>query len=70
MSYTNLCFRAANIESSHGHQVTQLRKQYTQQDKELIKEFLEAKMSFSLKSETPVQRFEEFRGKGLYGKNG
>ena len=31
-----------NIESSYGQQVAQLREQYTQEDKELIKEVLEA----------------------------
>ena len=37
----------ANIESSYGQQVTQLRIQYTPEDKELIKEFLEAKRHLS-----------------------
>ena len=40
----------ANIESSYGHEVTQIRMQYTPEDKELIKEFLEAKWIFDLES--------------------
>ena len=51
----------AIIESSYGHQVSQLRMQYTQEDKEVIKEFLKAKRSFSLKSDTHVER------EGLFG---
>ena len=46
----------ANIESSYGHQVNQLRMQYTQEDKEVIEEFLKAKRSCSPKSETRVGR--------------
>ena len=44
------------IESSYGQQVAQLREQYTQEDKELIKEVLEAKcaMTSSQESESPV----------------
>ena len=51
----------ANIESSYGHKVGQLRMQYTQEDKEIIEEFLKAKRSFSVKSETHVER------EGLFG---
>ena len=63
-----LKFRA-NIESSYGHEVTQLRTQYTPEDKELIKEFLEAKKSFGVKSQSLGQKFafqEGFEGEGLY----
>ena len=52
-----LYFRA-NIESSYGDEVSQLRMQYTQEDKEVIEEFLKAKRS---KSETLVER------EGLFG---
>ena len=52
-----LYFRA-NIESSYGHEISQLRMQYTQEDKEVIEEFLKAKRS---KSETLVER------EGLFG---
>ena len=50
-----LNFRA-NIESSYGQQVAQLREQYTHLDKELIKEVLGAKCatSSSQKSESPA----------------
>ena len=44
----------------------QLRKQYTLEDKELIKKFLEAKKSFNLKSESLVQELED---KGQSGKH-
>ena len=37
----------------------QLRKEYSQEDKELIYEFLEAKRMFNLKSESPAQKVEE-----------
>ena len=37
--------------------------QYTQEDKEVIEEFLKAKREFSLKSETYVER------EGLFGNN-
>ena len=56
----------ANIESSYGHEVTQIRKQYTPEDKELIKEFLEAKRIFDLESESYGQTFvkrKDFLGK-------
>ena len=49
--------------------MTQLRTQYTPEDKELIKEFLEAKKSFDLKSQSLGQKFafqEGFEGEGLY----
>ena len=41
-----------NIETVYGQQVAQIRKQYTQEDKELIKEVLEAKASSSQKPDT------------------
>ena len=66
------CFRA-NIESSYSRQVAQQRMQYTQEDREVIKEFLEAKKSFNLKSQSLIQMFafqEGFKGESLYyGKN-
>ena len=51
-SCTSFYFRA-NIESSYGQQVAKLREQYTQEDKELIKEALGVKdlISSSQKSE-------------------
>lgn len=42
-----------NIESTHGGEVAQLRSQYTEEDKEIIKNFLIAKKS--IKHETNVQ---------------
>ena len=54
-----LGFRA-NIESSHGEQVTQLRMQYSQEDKEILEEFLKAKRSFSPKPEAHVKREDIF----------
>ena len=53
----------ANIESSYGHEVTQIRMQYTPEDKELIKE---AKRIFDLESESYGQTFvkrKDFLGK-------
>ena len=47
------CHRT-NIESSYGHQVAQLRKEYSQEDMKLIKEALEAKLSSSQKSDSPT----------------
>ena len=49
--------------------MTQLRTQYTPEDKELIKEFLEAKKSFSMKSQNLAQKFAFREGEGLYSKN-
>ena len=43
----------------------QLRKQYTFEEKQIIKEFLEAKESFNQKSKTLLQELEE---KSLPGK--
>ena len=43
----------------------QLRKRYTFEEKQLIKEFLEAKESFNQKSETLLQELDE---KNLPGK--
>ena len=54
--YYNIHFRTS-IESSYSHEVDQLRKQYTQEDKELIKKFLEARNS-SLKSKGIVQEMD------------
>ena len=54
-----------NIECTHSHEVEQLRKQYTFEEKQIIKEFLEAKESFNQKSKTLLQELEE---KSLPGK--
>jgi hypothetical protein len=35
-----------SIESSYGHEVEELRMQYTLEDKEVLKEFLDAKEEF------------------------
>jgi hypothetical protein len=43
-----------HIEGSYGHEIDQLRKQYTQKDNELIQNFFEARRG-SLKSETTSQ---------------
>ena len=40
-------FYRRNIESAHGHEVERLRKEYTQEDKELIKK---AKRIFNMRS--------------------
>ena len=48
-----------NIECTHSREVEQLRKRYTFEEKQLIKEFLEAKESFNQKSETLLQELEE-----------
>ena len=45
----------ANIERSYGQEVAQLRIQYTQEDKEVIDQYLKAKRSFSLESEAHVE---------------
>ena len=52
----------ANIESSYGHKVSELRMQYTQEDKEVIEEFLKAKRS---KSEIHMER-EDLSGNSIY----
>ena len=51
-----LIYFRTTIESSYGQQVAQLREQYTQEDKELIKEVLGAKSatSSSQESESPA----------------
>ena len=51
-----LIYVRTTIESSYGQQVAQLREQYTQEDKELIKEVLGAKSatSSSQESESPA----------------
>ena len=45
-----------NIESAHGREVEQLRKEYSLEDKELIEE---AKRIFNLKLKSPIQKVEE-----------
>lgn len=41
-----------SIESSYCHEVDELRMQYTPEDKEILKEFLDAKEEFCQKAET------------------
>lgn len=41
-----------SIESSYSHEVDELRMQYTPEDKEILKEFLDAKEEFCQKAET------------------
>ena len=50
---TRFCFYRANIESSYGSQVDQSKKEYTQEEKELIEKYLEAKKSCSPVPECP-----------------
>ena len=57
-SYVHYSSFRANIESFCGSQVDQLRKEYTQEDKELIEEYLEAKESCCLKPEHPDQKLD------------
>ena len=64
-----------NIETVYGQQVAQLRKQYTQEDKELIREVLEAKESSSPKPDTSahsqkiaVKDVLESVGEAIFGK--
>ena len=47
-----------NIECTHSSEVEQLRKRYTFEEKQLIKEFLKAKESFNQKSETLLQELD------------
>jgi hypothetical protein len=54
----HLLYRS-NIESAHGREVERLRKEYSQEDKELIERCLEAKRIFKLKSESLAQELEE-----------
>ena len=51
-----LIYFRTTIESSYGQQVAQLREQYTQEDKELIKEVLGVRSltSSSQESESPA----------------
>jgi hypothetical protein len=48
-----------NIETAHGREVERLRKEYSQEDKELIEKFLEAKRNINLKSESLAKEIEE-----------
>ena len=50
-----------DIESAHCHEVEQLRKEYSHEDRELIKKFLEARRASesTLPSEDLVQELEE-----------
>jgi hypothetical protein len=52
-------FYRRNIESAHGLEVERQKKKYSQEDKELIENFLEAKRIFNLKSESLVQEPKE-----------
>ena len=45
---SNLLYRS-KIESAHGREIEQLRKEYSQEDKELIEKYLEGKRVFNLK---------------------
>lgn len=45
-----------SIESSYGRQVGELKMQYTIADNELLKEFLDARRDFELKSETLITK--------------
>ena len=56
--YTILHLYRANIESSYGSQVDQLRKEYTQEEKELIEKYLEEKKSCSLTPECLEQKVD------------
>ena len=47
-----------NIESAHGREVEQLRKEYSQEDKELIDMFVEARRTFKLNSESLATKLE------------
>ena len=51
----------ANIESIHSREVEQIRREYSQKDKELIEKCLEAERAarLSLTSEIPAKELEE-----------
>jgi hypothetical protein len=51
-------FYRRNIESAHGREVERLRKEYSQEDKELIEDYLEAKKVYNLKSEGLAQELQ------------
>jgi predicted transcriptional regulator len=51
----------SNIESAHGREVERLRKEYSQEDKELIEKCLEAKRIFNMKLESLAQELDEKR---------
>ena len=53
-----------NIESTHGREVEQLRKEYNQEDKELIEKCVKAKKFCNLKSENLTQEIKEKRQPG------
>ena len=49
-----------NIESAHGREVERLRKEYSLEDKELIKKVLEAKRIFNImRSKSLAQELKE-----------
>ncbi len=48
-----------SIESSYGHEVAELRLQYTPEDKEVLTEFLDAKEEFYQKTETTRTELED-----------
>ena len=43
-----------NIESTHSGEITQLKSQYSEEDKEIIEAFLMAKKSFKLEASVQV----------------
>ena len=61
-----------SIEGSHSHEVDQIRKHYTEEDKLCIERYLETR-NFSLKSERTAQKTlltgtKEFEGEDICGK--
>ena len=56
---TIITYFRANIESTYSHEVEQIRREYSQEDKELIEKYLEAKRTANLKSEGPAKELEE-----------
>ena len=58
-NHSNITYFRANIESTHGREVEQIRREYSQEDKELIEKYLEAKRTANLKSEGPAKELEE-----------
>jgi hypothetical protein len=53
-----ILFYRRNIESAHGREVERLRKEYSQEDKELIEKCLEEKRIHNLKSESLTRGLE------------
>ena len=66
-----LFYYRTSIEGSYHQQVDQIRKQYTEEDKQCIESFLEAR-NFSLKSEKTAKKTlstysEVFKGEDICG---